>query len=162
MIGIDLAISGNVDVKDLPDSGFTKNWNEYFNIAFQGKTLRVEETVHSDNKTEYFEIILNPIRHEDNQIFGVGCFARDITQRKETENKIKEQVEKLEKVAWIQSHEVRKPLANILGLLNLIKKEKDPAQSSELIDHMDASCKELDAVIKKVVETSTTGNSSST
>lgn len=156
-MGFSVELSKKIDVAQLPDSGFTRNWNNYFKLAFLGRRLRVEEEVKNNNKTEYYEIILNPIYNDLDEIIGVGCFARDITLRKETELQIQKQVDTLKEVAWIQSHEVRKPLANILGLLNLLKKGNvTEPQTAEIIVHMETSCQQLDTVIKKVVEKSAT------
>lgn len=155
LMGFSVELSKKIDVAQLPDSGFTRNWNNYFKLAFLGRRLRVEEEVKNDNRSEYYEIILNPIYNDFDEIIGVGCFARDITLHKETELQIKKQVETLKEVAWIQSHEVRKPLANILGLLNLLKKGRvTEPQTAEIIGHMETSCQQLDTVIKKVVEKS--------
>jgi hypothetical protein len=57
----------------------------------------------------------------NNSLIGVGCFARDITSRKQTEAEINDKVKTLKEIAWIQSHAVRRPLANIMGLAELIK-----------------------------------------
>lgn len=154
-LGFTIELSKKIDVAQLPDTGFTRNWNNYFKLAFLGKRLRVEEEVHNGDRTEYYEIILNPIYNDRDEIIGVGCFAREITSHKETEHQIKKQVETLKEVAWIQSHEVRKPLANILGLLHLLKKGgADEHQFPEILGHMETSCQQLDTVIKKVVEKS--------
>ena len=162
LMGFDILISKKFDVGQLPDTGFTRNWNNYFKLAFLGKRMRVEESVTHEGNTEYYEIILNPI-HSHNEIVGVGCFARDITQRKESENKIRHHIKKLEEVAWMQSHEVRKPLANILGLLELMKNSThDPRQLDELIAHMETAGNELDSIVKKIVQTSSSEKPSST
>lgn len=81
--------------------------------------------------------------------------AIDIDEQMQVEKKLKD-------VAWIQSHEVRKPLANIMGLMELIKAEKDPEQLRMVIVHMEESCQELDTIIRKIVKTSFTENQSST
>lgn len=161
-LGFPVELSKKIDVSQLPESGFTKNWNNYFKLAFLGQKLRVEEEVKNGDTTEYYEIILNPIYNDNKEIFGVGCFARDITQRKEAENRIKEQVTQLKEVAWIQSHEVRKPLANIMGLLHLLKNNNGEAkENAGLLRHMEASCNELDAVVKKIVDKSSIANNMS-
>jgi PAS domain S-box-containing protein len=162
-IGFDVELSKKIDVSQLPDSGFTKNWNKYFTLAFSGKSLKVEEEVNNGARSEYYEIILNPIYNEDRRVFGVGCFARDITQRKQSENQIREQVDKLKEVAWIQSHEVRKPLANILGLLQLLKSGAvNETEHRQLLDHMEVSCRDLDTVVKRIVDKSSTDSPSET
>lgn len=157
-LGFEVDLSQSIDVSQLPNTGLTENWTLYFNEAFAGKSMKVEQEVKNENSVEYYEIILNPIVNEKNEIFGVGCFARDITQRKESENRIKKQVERLKEVAWIQSHEVRRPLANIMGLIELLRQTQEEKEKQELFDHMEQSCKELDAVIKKVVTKSSTGD----
>jgi len=154
LLGFDLELSKTIDVNLLPNTGLTENWIVYFKEAIAGNSLKVEQEAKNDGALEYYEIILNPIRNEKQEIFGVGCFARDVTQRKESENRIKEQVDRLKEVAWIQSHEVRRPLANIMGLMGLIR--NSDKNEIALFDKMEFSCKELDAVIKKVVSKSAT------
>ncbi|HEX6916130.1 MAG TPA: PAS domain S-box protein [Chitinophagaceae bacterium] len=160
-LGFTIELSKKIDISHLPDNGLTRNWNNYFKLAFLGKKLRVEEKVQQGDKVEYFEIILNPIYNDNGGIIGVGCFARDITQHKQTENRIKEQVSRLREVAWMQSHELRKPLANILGLLDLVKAQQDEKPlSPELLGYIESSCHELDEVVRKIVEKSSTATES--
>lgn len=158
--GFDLQLSKKIDVKKLPSTWLIHNWHNHMKEAFGGKKLRIEQEVETNGKKEWFEIILNPIVNDAGEVFSVGCFARDITSRIESENQIKEQVSRLKEVAWIQSHEVRRPLANILGLIDLLRhsNSKEEKPDNELLDHMELSCKELDVVIKKVVNKSATGD----
>jgi len=161
--GFEVDLTKRMAVEEVMSEGFLVQWGKYITQAFSGESLRVEEEVLSEDKKECYDIIVNPIYGERSEIIGVGCFARDITKRKETENQIKAQVEQLKEVAWIQSHQVRKPLANIMGLLQLMNdKNIDAAQYHELFSHMEASCKELDLVVKSVVQKSFTGSSSET
>jgi PAS domain S-box-containing protein len=155
--GFELQLSKKIDVKKLPSTWIIHNWQEYMKDAFGGKKLRIEQEIETNGKKEWFEIILNPVVNDAGEVFSVGCFARDITGRKESEHQIKEQVSRLKEVAWIQSHEVRRPLANIMGLISLFRhSNKEEKSSAEMLDHMEQSCKDLDAVIKKVVNKSTT------
>jgi PAS domain S-box-containing protein len=141
---------------------FLGNWSKYIRQAFQGTNLRVEEEVTLNGKMRCYDVIVNAIHNEHNEIIGVGCFARDISDRKEAENQIRDQVKKLQEVAWIQSHQLRKPLANIMGLLNLLKSEnKSIDQQQELFKLMHISCNELDTVVKSIVDKTSTGKSSS-
>lgn len=77
----------------------------------------------------------------------------DITQRKNAEEIIKLKNEKLTEVAFLQSHIVRRPIANILGILHLINKENptDPL-NLELIPKLEEVSKDLDHVIKEIVQ----------
>ncbi len=161
--GFEVDLKERMLLENLSPEGFLVQWEKYIKKAFKGESLRVEEEVLTEDKKECFDIIVNPIYGDRNEIIGVGCFARDITSRKSAENQIKDQVKKLKEVAWIQSHQVRKPLANIMGLLHLLQsKNIDATQHQELFQHMEVSCQELDSVVKEIVEKSSTDSTSET
>jgi PAS domain S-box-containing protein len=77
----------------------------------------------------------------------------DITQRKNAEEIIKLKNEKLTEVAFLQSHIVRRPIANILGILHLVNKTNpaDPV-NLELLPKLEEVSKDLDDVIKQIVQ----------
>jgi len=77
----------------------------------------------------------------------------DITQRKNAEEMLKLKNEKLTEVAFLQSHIVRRPVANVLGILHLINKDNpaDP-MNLELIPKLEQVSKDLDDVIRQIVE----------
>ncbi len=83
----------------------------------------------------------NPAYDCEGNIIGVTVNAKDITQRKAYEEQVMHQNVSLKKIAFIQSHEVRKPLANILGLVALLKQR---GFNDEIHDHLETSAKELD------------------
>ncbi|WP_375577696.1 CHASE domain-containing protein [Marivirga tractuosa] len=85
-----------------------------------------------------------------NQILGI---IRDISVRKNYTNSIKEQNEKLREIAWIQSHEVRAPLARLLGLLDLVDNYQNISEESKtrVIQSLRDSALELDIIIRDVV-----------
>jgi len=64
---------------------------------------------------------------------------------------ILEQNRRLLDIAWFQSHQVRRPLANILGLLDLLQKE---LPEHELLLPLLTAAQDLDAIIHEVVERS--------
>jgi signal transduction histidine kinase len=57
----------------------------------------------------------------------------------------------LSKIAFIQSHEMRKPLASILGLINVIKAE-DYEFQKECLLNLEKSANELDQKIRSIVQ----------
>lgn len=57
------------------------------------------------------------------------------------------------KIAMSQSHMIRKPLANILGLLNLLADMPVTDEVKQLIGMLDESALELDMLVKEVVKT---------
>ena len=65
-----------------------------------------------------------------------------------TSHQYEEQTRLLEKIAWIQSHKVRRPLANIMGLISLMEKSQS---NSELLPMLSKSAEELNDVIQSIV-----------
>jgi PAS domain S-box-containing protein len=85
---------------------------------------------------------------------GVFCIGNDITEfmnasinLKETEKSLKVARITLEEIAYTQSHVVRKPIANILGLTLLLENMEIDEHVKSIIDMINLSTKELDEVI---------------
>lgn len=64
--------------------------------------------------------------------------------------KIEEQLNTLNKYAHMNSHELRAPLSNILGLVSLLKRKNDEVEQLELIEKLDLSAERLDEIIKEM------------
>ncbi|RUA35912.1 MAG: hypothetical protein DSY77_01955 [Bacteroidetes bacterium] len=84
------------------------------------------------------------------QIQGI---IRDITVRNNYIKSIQQQNEKLKEIAWIQSHEVRAPLARLLGLTEFLinYKSLNEQEKSKILDSIKLSAEELDLIIREVV-----------
>ncbi|MCD6019586.1 MAG: DNA-binding transcriptional regulator BaeR [Bacteroidetes bacterium] len=69
------------------------------------------------------------------------------------DEKLKTQNNKLFEIAFLQSHQVRAPVAHILGLIGLFKKDKlsDPI-NRDIMKMLETSALELDKVIYKIAE----------
>ena len=63
-------------------------------------------------------------------------------------DKIKVQSAALNSIAHVQSHEIRGPIATILGLMDLIK---DDNYSPEYLDMLDEAVKNFDKKIHRIV-----------
>jgi PAS domain S-box-containing protein len=76
----------------------------------------------------------------------------DLTESLERIRKIEVQNKALKEIAWAQSHLVRAPLANILGLTELLKDNiNSDTENAKLIDYLRESAEKLDAVINDIV-----------
>lgn len=69
---------------------------------------------------------------------------------KERFEQIQIQLEKLLKYSHMNSHEVRAPLARILGLVHLLKIDRDKRNKADLYLRIKTAAEELDEVIKKM------------
>ncbi|RZM28951.1 MAG: PAS domain S-box protein [Pedobacter sp.] len=78
--------------------------------------------------------------------------ATDITERLRQFQAIELRNKRLREVAWIQSHKVRAPLAKLMGLVQLLSSRMPQAPATEkILDYLNTSAQELDAVIREVV-----------
>jgi signal transduction histidine kinase len=135
-------------------------WNEYYRRALSGEryTVIYENTHSGPGEPLYFEVSFNPIYNEAKDIVGTGCFAREITARLRNEREIVAQNERLRQIASLSSHELRRPVASMLGLINVIDFEDFGSQENkEAIDLLLVVGNEIDEVIRAIVDNTFTG-----
>ncbi|WP_157454082.1 type IV pili methyl-accepting chemotaxis transducer N-terminal domain-containing protein [Crocinitomix catalasitica] len=67
---------------------------------------------------------------------------------------ILKQNEAMQKIAWQQSHEVRRPLANILGLVDVLERNKFKTEQEKkmTLKYLKQSSNELDEIIHEIVK----------
>lgn len=150
--GILLEVGKSVYIKSFGEE--TNNrWAEYYHRAFQGEPFQFEESFLLNNgQTSVAEVNFNPILDDAGIIIGVGCFARDVTARKRQDQQLRAQNTQLLNIAWKQSHEVRGPLANILGLLNVFN-QNNPSDPMNIvvIEKMKEAAQRLDTIIQEII-----------
>ncbi|MBV9988608.1 MAG: PAS domain S-box protein [Chitinophagaceae bacterium] len=133
------------------DKEMFKEWAVYYQIAFTGEAFKTVRSFETAKGKAYEEISFNPIRNKNQEVVGISCFARDITAQYLHIQKIETQNALLRKIAWTQSHELRLPVANILGLSKLVDtKNWGDLANQELLQLMIKSVDQLDQVIKKI------------
>lgn len=66
---------------------------------------------------------------------------------------LKMQNKKLEEYAFLNAHKLRAPVANILGLINVLELKHLEDERSQLLDHLKKSSWELDQVIRSIGKT---------
>ena len=81
---------------------------------------------------------------------GIAVYFTDITDRKEREAEIVRQNEQLRKVSWLNSHEIRKPVASLISLVELLKVSADPAETAQIVERIQACTSELDDLLHKI------------
>lgn len=139
-----------------------ERWRGYYKRALSGERFDVvyEHLNSVTNDIQYYEVGFNPIYNGAKEIVGVACFARDITQRLQHEKEIINQNERLRHIASISSHELRRPVASMLGLINIIDFENfNNPENKEIISHLLTVGQEIDEVIRLIVDNTFTGKS---
>ena len=126
-----------------------KHFSKYFDIAFKGKTIKHDLLIRPGTRFECWrEIKLVPVRNNQDEIIGVALNSADISKRKQQEKQIHIQNEALTRIAIIQSHELRRPVASLLGLMHLIKIEE---VEFDYLDMINLTINELDEKIRIIV-----------
>ncbi len=101
-------------------------------------------------KTLLSRILVKRDAHE--RAFQLLGFTLDVTEQKKQTEALELQNQKLMEIAWVQSHEVRAPLARLMGLVQLLM--RDPLNSDEFqqtLGHILFSANELDDIVRKIV-----------
>jgi PAS domain S-box-containing protein len=132
-----------------------EEWRSYYHRAFLGERYmtRHESPNPQTKEPSYFEVSFNPIyKATKDEIIGVGCFARDITERLKTEEALIEQNERLKNIASLSSHELRRPVASMMGLLNILDRDNfSNPENEQIIEHLFTVSQEIDDVIRLIV-----------
>lgn len=81
----------------------------------------------------------------------VSGVIQDITERKNHEDLILQQNKALKEIAFNNSHLIRHPLANILGLINLSSNEEMPETVKSYFKMIEDEMKKLDKIIHDIV-----------
>jgi len=116
-----------------------------FSNAINGGVVSTDLIANYPNGEKiWYRITMKPFIDEDEKILGVILSSINIDDVKRKEERLKE-------IAWHQSHKVRKPLSNILGIVNLLRDEKNNLKDPDLINMLEESAKELDTVIKETI-----------
>ncbi|MEO3406956.1 PAS domain-containing protein [Mucilaginibacter sp. CAU 1740] len=126
--------------------------NSQHKISSEGKTNWACEYRIKSGHNEYKYIMdqgyfiyneqMKPVR-----LIGV---IKDIDELKRSIQENKRQNELLKQVAWMGSHQIRKPVATMLGLMNLADTADDKAEIIELLPMMQSCVQEMDGIVHEI------------
>lgn len=100
---------------------------------------------------------MQAIFNEHHEPEGIFCIGYNITELVSAKTEIETKNSKLSEIGFIQSHVVRKPLANIIGLINILSSTDPDPEIRQLHELLHSSAMELDMVIKEISD-KTEGN----
>lgn len=135
-------------------------WKQYYRRALSGEqyTVTSESIDLLTRQPLFFEVSFNPIYTPNGEIIGVGCFARNITLWLKTEQELIDQNLRLRNIASLSSHEIRRPVASMMGLISIMDRDNffNP-ENQEIIEHLLTVSAEIDDVIRLIVDNTFTG-----
>lgn len=91
-----------------------------------------------------------PLKGNDAEIFGIAVFARNITKEMNLQMQNYYYGKMVEHIVSDLSHKLRKPVATILGLAQLMDSEKETADVKKIIGYLKETTDELDQCIKQM------------
>ncbi len=101
----------------------------------------------------YYTTAREPKDEELQMIERTTNILRVLIENKKNQDHVKDQTLRLQEIASISSHELRRPVATILGLVNLFDRQNlDHGLNNEIINHLEITALELDDVIRAIVE----------
>ncbi|TAG93253.1 MAG: PAS domain S-box protein [Bacteroidetes bacterium] len=128
---------------------YQEEFRNFYEKVLFGESFVLERA----DGTNWWQISLFPVYDKQQNIIGIANNVQDITDRKNKEQKLMQQNSTLRQIAWQQSHELRRPVANILGLCDLLKnyENEEEEMKNKYITYMLEATSELDKIIHKIV-----------
>lgn len=138
-------------------------YRSFYNRAFSGETFT--ETIYEKEPIETWnEISFYPLRNE-NEVIGTACSSRNITKRviadREREEMIADIIQRnknFEQFAYIVSHNLRAPVANILGIAEVLKSDLSLEERIRTQNFLFDAIRNLDEIVQdlnKILQTRT-------
>ncbi|MBW0176794.1 PAS domain-containing protein [Sediminibacterium sp.] len=123
-------------------------------LAEQKATVTHEHMVeYPDGERVWFLRRYYGVFDDSGDLSGIVIASINITNRKEQEMQIQKHLDALKEIAKIQSHEIRRPVANIIGLTDLMDfKQKTVAENEQILQYLRTSALELDQIISRIVD----------
>ncbi len=129
---------------------------EIFNRAINGEDIQYETSyMRKDGSICWHARKLSPVKDGSNAIMGIVLSMRDITstklaelEREKMTSDIADRNKDLEQFAYIVSHNLRAPVANIMAIVDAVESCKlSPTERDEMLDGLSGSVQRLDGVI---------------
>ncbi|RXK87327.1 PAS domain-containing protein [Filimonas effusa] len=127
-------------------------WQKSYTKALKGEALLLNESWAQEANTMHMEINFHPVYNPDGDVMGVNCYVKDVTRHKVNDDLIRAQNESLRKIAWMQSHKMRRPVANLLGIVELMKMDfPERMKGDSLMEALYESVTQVDALTREIV-----------
>ncbi|MEP2667630.1 MAG: PAS domain-containing sensor histidine kinase [Cyclobacteriaceae bacterium] len=149
------------NAKDLYSPERFKRLEHYFEKLFKGESIAFEWDF---NDKDYI-FLGKPCIEEDGSIPVAILLTQNITETKSQANKLKLALAELEaknfeldSFVYRTSHDLRSPLASVLGLVEIMLKESDINDIHDCAKRIKSSIERLDTTVGSILEYSRNGN----
>jgi signal transduction histidine kinase len=131
-------------------------FSEMMDAVLSGQSLNYETSYQDQGDSpEWYNVSIHPVMDDDGKAVGISCAASNITRDKLVESErdrlsgqLVQRNKDLDKFAFILSHDLRAPLANMIGLTKMLKHADLPeTERRELESFLIQSVEKLDLVV---------------
>jgi PAS domain S-box-containing protein len=130
---------------------FKKLWKDEF---MNDEAAWLQRDLHENSlsfNTQHLMVKRYPVFNIDGSRKSMILVCKDVTISKERNKKIAKQANQLARIAWLQAHKARAPVARILGLANIINlSDKNDPLNDNILSKLVENANELDSVIRKI------------
>jgi PAS domain S-box-containing protein len=123
-----------------------ESFTEDFATALSGNILETERLLtFPTGEQVWVNVRMFPVFNEAGEVWAVSLNYTNI-------DRLKRQHAKLQEIARLQSHTIRRPLTSILGLIDILDKNALNEENQKIIEYLKQSALELDMVIHEIVK----------
>ena len=141
------------DFRQYVVESLTEDFKRYFERALAGEVIKEEIEVKIDNKhCIWFMVSFYPVFDKTNKLIGVSYNTSNIDKAKKAELLLKNQNDRLKEIAYFQSHHMRRPVANILGLISILDRKNLSKDNEIIFGYLLKVSQELDKIIHQIVD----------
>jgi PAS domain S-box-containing protein len=128
---------------------YGNNFDDIWQTVLTGQSWRGELCNKAkDGSLYWLDTFLNPLMDDTDMPYQFLCIQYLITDRKKAESEREALIQNLLEFAQITSHRLRKPVANIIGLVELFNFENlADVENIQIIQSLAISAQELDEIV---------------
>jgi signal transduction histidine kinase len=125
--------------------------DELFDRIIAGEKITFEAEFGNDSLFRgHTELHAFPLKNDNGDTFGVAVFAHDISTKMKLLLQNYHYSRLMENIVSDLSHKLRKPVATILGLTQLLDTEKENKELAEILKYIKVSTEELDKHLRQM------------
>lgn len=109
-----------------------------------------ERTLEIQRNNEEIQAQNEEIQSQAEEILGINENLEELVKQR-TQELVKKN-KALEEYAFINAHELRAPVASILGLIDLLSKKALDEDSKAIVNHMETSAEKLNTIVRSITK----------
>lgn len=146
----DLQMEKGKPMFDYLNTDHLRDFYRDYLTAMKGTAVYDERNLKQKDQDRWHVVKFEPAFDRDGEIIGVSVNVSDVNSRVDKENTVRYQSQQLDDIAFIQTHEFRRPVASILGLIQLINLDGRNSDLEEW-EMLERAVQELDEKVKLIV-----------